>query len=675
VKNQIRLDIERREPFAGGVEFGTSGPYERLYGKVHFAVDPDEPGLPYICDLDLAPRNAEGLVEFAAILDIVKPVDLARGSDRVLYEFSNRGGRGAFRYSDAAGMDMSKPEFAGNGFLQRYGYTVVWSGWQGDLIDRGSNVVAFLPEAMQDGKRLRGTVRQEFIVGAPGVYSMGVSAGAERGADVQPYPVLDRSTATLTVRELERDPRMPVPDGDWDLARAELKDGALELTPSDEHLYVKGGFKPGFIYELIYETEGSRVMGLGFLGVRDLLSFLKYGDIDSAGTPNPLAGHVEKLYGFGVSLSGRVVRQYIYEGWNADTQGRRVMDGVHTHTGSGRLLHNQRFAQVGRYPRQHEEHSWPSEYYPFTFTPVPDPFSEKNEGLLSRPDTDPVIVHTHTSSDYWERHVSTTHTDPSDGSDVEMPDTARMYQFTGAPHMARAVNDPAWVGQLTPNSMSPAPYMRACLVLLDEWVTKGAAPPKSLVPRRDEGAMISPEEALSKFPKIPGVNLPAGPSRLPNYDYGPEFDKGYASVFPPLPIPGQDYPIQVSSVDSDGNDIPGLRYPDVDVPVGTHAPWALRRAGFAEGELLWNCGSFIPFARTKAERLAANDPRPSIEERYAGHDDYVSKVAAVCQKRVAERLMLQEDADRYIAAAKAKDPFDPSVALGPLIQSGFSGAL
>jgi hypothetical protein len=185
--------------------------------------------------------------------------------------------------------------------------------------------------------------------------------------------------------------------------------------------------------------------------------------------------------------------------------------------------------------------------------------------------------------------------------------------------------------------------------------------------------MVTPEAALAAFPRIPGVDLPEDAGRLPNYNYGPDFDKGYATVFPPQPVPGQVYPIQVSSFDSDGNDIPGLRYPDVEVPVGTHTPWALRRAGFAEGDLLWNCGSFVPFARTKAQREASGDPRPSIEERYADHDDYVSKVAAVCRRRVGERLMLEEDMERYIAAARAKDPFDPTVQLGPLIQSGFGG--
>jgi hypothetical protein len=669
-RNQTRLSIERRESFAGGVEFGDTGPYERLVGKVLFAIDPEEPGLPYICDLDLAPRNEQGLVEFSAVVDIVKPVELAKGNRRVLYEFSNRGGRGAFRFSDAVGTDLSAPAFAGNGFLMRQGYTVVWSGWQGDLIDTGSNVVAYVPEALQDGRRLRGKVRQEFIAGGPGMLSMGVSAGSENGLTVQPYPVLDKATATLTVRELERDERVPVSPEEWELARAELKGETVELTPSQNDLYVKGGFRPGWIYELIYETEGSRVMGLGFLGVRDLLSFLRYDNEDASGVANPLAGYVDKLYGFGISLSGRVVRQYVYDGWNQDAAGRRLFDGVQTHTGSGRLFHNQRFAQVGRYPRQHEEHQWPSERYPFTFVAVPDPFSGKNEGLLQRPETDPLIIHTHTSSDYWERHISLTHTDPRDGSDIEVPPTVRMFQLTGAPHMPRAVSDPTWIGQLTPNSMSPNAYLRACLTLLDRWCTDGTEPPASLIPSRAAGTLVTAEQALNAFPKVPSVILPAGPSRLPNYDYGPDFDRGYVSNFPPVPVPGQEYPVQVPMVDDDGNDLPGLRYPDVEVPVGTHASWALRKEGFAGGDLLWTTGSFIPFARTKAERETTGDPRLSIEERYAGHDEYVDAVRGVCDKLVQQRLMLPEDAERYVTAAQKKNPFDPEAPLGPLLSVG-----
>jgi hypothetical protein len=233
-RNQVRLDIERREPFAGGGSFGTTGPYERLFGTVHFAIDPDERGLPSIVDLDLAPRNAQGLVEFSATLDIIKPVEPGRGNRRILYEFSNRGLMG-FNYG--RGADMSKPEHAGDGFLMRQGYTLMWSGWQGDLIDQSDNVVAYLPFAQKEGKPLRGRVQQEFNPMAEGILSMGVNAGAERSQDVQPYPVLDRSTATLTMREYESNPRVPLPDSEWELAKAEVKDGEVVLTPSHIDLY------------------------------------------------------------------------------------------------------------------------------------------------------------------------------------------------------------------------------------------------------------------------------------------------------------------------------------------------------------------------------------------------------------------------------------------------------
>jgi hypothetical protein len=209
--NRLRVALEQT-PFAGGMSFGLVGPYECLRGKIHFAIDPSESGLPWICDLELAPRNAEGLVEFSASLDIVKPVDLSRGNGRVLYEFANRGRRDVItRLNYGRGRDMTRPEHAGDGFLMRQGFTIVWSGWQGDLIDRGTNVRASLPEALENGRRLRGRVRQEFSVIQPGVLSMGVSEGAEGGENVEPYPVLDKSTATLTMREHEQDLRVLLP--------------------------------------------------------------------------------------------------------------------------------------------------------------------------------------------------------------------------------------------------------------------------------------------------------------------------------------------------------------------------------------------------------------------------------------------------------------------------------
>src|SRR5262245_13121274 len=667
-RNKIHIEFASKTPFAAGKSFGSTGPYERLLGMASFAIDPNENNLPFICDLEFAPRNPDGLVEFKTVLDIVKPVDLAKGNRKLLFDFSNRGGRGAFtRLNDGGGPDLSKESYAGNGFLNRQGFTVVMAGWQGDLIYNGSNVIAFLPEARQNGQPLRGKVRQEFISDKAGVLSMPVSGNA----NIQCYPVLNRATATLTMREKEADRWVAVPAEQWDLAKAKEKDGKVELTPSNVDLYVKEGFKPSWIYELIYETEGSRVMGLGFLGLRDLVSSLRYDKADAAGLANPLAGFIDKVYGYGASLAGRVVREFIFEGWNRDAERRKVFDAVLTHTGIGRLYFNTRFAQIGRYPRQHEEHSYPSERYPFNFSPVPDPFTGKVDSVLKRPDTDPLIVHCHTSSEYWERHGSMTHTNPRDGSDVEIPANVRMYLLAGSPHAAIAADNPRWIGQLAPNNFSPQPFLRACFVLMDRWATTGTPPPPSRVPRRSEGQLVSPEEVLEKFPKVPGVNLPATPSRLPLWNYGPDFDeRGIMSIFPPEAVPGKEYPIQVPQVDADGNDMGGVRYPDMQAPIATYIGWALRRAGFAEGELLMTNGCIKPFARTKAEREKNRDPRLSIEERYPNHQAYIDAVIRAVEGLVKEGFMLQEDGERYIEAARRKNPLDPSTPLEPLVTAG-----
>jgi hypothetical protein len=666
-RNQIRLEFESKSSFAGGKSFGAVGPYERLLGMVHFAIDPDEKELPFVCDIEYAPRNADGLIEFKAVIDLVKPVDMSKSNGKLLFDFSNRGGRGAFTRLNDGGGDYSKDSCAGNGFLNRQGYTVVTVGWQGDLVYSGSNVVAFVPEARQHGQPLRGKVRQEFISDRKGVLSMPVSGAA----NIQCYPVLNRATATLTLREKEADPRVAVPASDWELAKAKEKDGNVELTPSNVDLYVKGGFKPGWIFEMIYDTEGSRVMGLGFLGLREAVSFLRHGSKDSAGVANPLAGAITKVYGYGASLAGRVVREFVYEGWNRDAEGRRVFDAVQTHTGIGRLYFNMRFAQIGRYPRQHEEHSYPSERYPFNFTAIPDPFTGKNDAVMKRPDSDPLLVHCHTSSEYWERHGSMTHTDPRDGSDAEIPANVRMYMLAGSPHAAIAADNPKGVGQLPPSNFSPQPFLRACFMLMDRWASAGVAPPANRVPRRSDGQLVSPEEALRGFPRIPGVNLPATPSRLPLWNYGPEFDeRGVMTVFPPEAVPGKEYPIQVPQVDADGNDLGGVRYPDMQAPIATYIGWALRKAGFAEGELMMTNGCLKAFTRSKAEREKIGDPRLSIEERYASHQAYVDIVKRTVDELVEEGFMLPEDGEDYVAAAQRKNPRDPAVTIDPLVTAG-----
>ena len=415
---------------------------------------------------------------------------------------NNRGNKTALRaFNDApAGNDPQTLAAAGNGFLMRRGFTIVWSGWQGDLIAGDGLLTVDLPEALEDGKSLRGTVRQEFIAEQE-TLSMPLSGAP----NIHSYPALDLDTAhaTMTLREREQDPRVPLAPDAWAFAEAETVGGELQLRPSSTACYVKGGFKPGWIYELIYETEGSRVMGLGLVGIRDLMSMLLHDATDANGAANPVAGQ-EKAYMYGQSLSARVIRQFIYDGYNVDPEGRKVFDAVYSHvSGAGRLFTNARFAQVGRYPRQHEEHQWPSERYPFAYSAVPDAFSDKVDSVLKRPETDPLVMHTHTNTEYWNRHASLGHTDPRTGDDIALPDTVRIYFLASAQHTG-ATPPPDDVAQQRPNVMNNGPLMRAALTLMDRWATDGAPPPPSLVPRRAEGTLVTPEDRTASVPSCAG---------------------------------------------------------------------------------------------------------------------------------------------------------------------------
>ena len=563
MKTDVRLVITRCVPFADGRAFGLAGSYERLVGKVQYALDPQDPANQNVVDLDKAPRTGDRVVEFSADLDILKPVDLSRGNRRILYDVCNRGLKTVLRdFNDAPPEpEPTTTAHAGNGFLMRHGYTVVWSGWQGDLLPGGGLLIAELPEAIENGRRMRGTIRQEFIVEQYGVFSLPLSGDAT----IRCYESLDLDTtrSSLTCRERETDPRQPIGPEEWAFARVETdpSTGHTITSPSASHCHVKSGFRPGWIYELIYETEGSRVMGLGLLGIRDLVSFLRYQAEDSAGTPNPLAGYVEKACAYGPSLSARVLRQFIYDGYNVDPAGRRVFDAVYPHvSGGGRLFVNIRFAQVGRYPRQHEEHQWPSERYPFAYSLVPDLFTERMDSVLKRPESDPLVMHTHTATEYWQRHGSLGHTDPRNGDDLPIPGTVRMYVLSSAQHSG-ARPPPEDVGQQLPNTMAISPFLRAALVLMDRWVSEGQAPPPSRVPLVSQGTLAPVESVLARFPRIPGFNVPAGTSRLPIYDYGPDFHRGLVTEHPPKAQPGQAYSVQVPQVDAEAtrSQVCGLR--------------------------------------------------------------------------------------------------------------------
>lgn len=656
--SQLQLEVTDRRPFAEGQDFGATGPYERLRGRAHFAVDPDAPAQAGIVDLDKAPRDGSGRVRFTADFMIARPVDPDRGNRRLFFDWGNRGNvRSLQFFNDAAGSnDPHTAAHAGNGFLMRRGYAVAWLGWQGDLLAGNDRFLLDLPVATDDGRPVTGLVRAEYIADRPGISTFPLSGWVSTRS--HPAVSLDTGRASLTRRRYPDDPRIPVPPEAWRYARVERGDGLdaqggeEALVPSDTHIHIPGGFEPGWIYELVYEGRDPLVLGLGHVAVRDYVSFLKYGDADSAGDANPLPG-LEKAYGWGRSQTGRCIRDFVYTGYNADGEGRRVFDGVIPHvSGAGLMWMNHRFANaVVPAGYQYEDHENPADRFPFSYAESTDHFTSRTDAICKRPETDPLILHTQTSTEYWQRRGSLVHTD-TQGNDLDQPETVRVYLWAGSQHFAdpRLGRPDRGVGQYPANVVRTSMLFRAMLDALDAWATDGTPPPESRVPRRADGTLATMAEWRARFPAIPGAAVPQMPSKLPRFDFGPDFDAGILQE-PPTRLPGDGYTVLVPAVDSDGNETSGVRAPMVQAPLATYTGWNLRARGYGVGATYAEKGATIAFADTPEERAATGDPRPSVLERYADSRVYAAAIEAAARRLVAERLMLEEDVARAVADA------------------------
>jgi hypothetical protein len=650
--SQIRLRIDTREPFAEGLAFGGVGPYERLAGRLLFAIDPEDPANRAIVDLDHAPHNAAGLVEYSTDIYILKPLDLGRGNRRLLYDVNNRGTIRAIQFFNDAPHSNAPTTVghAGNGFLMRRGYTIVASGWQGDILPGDGRLTMQVPIARDNGSAITGTLRTEFIAEDADVRCFPLS-GNDYTSSYESVS-LDTRAATFTYREHETDPRQPIPPEAWRFAHL---DSSRQPVPSTCHCYFPDGFRPGWIYELIYTAKNPLVLGLGFTGVRDLLAFLRYAEADAEGTPNPLthAGiGIDKVYGWGRSQSGRFLRELVYRGFNEDLRGRRVIDGIAPHVaGGGRVILNYRFAQPGRHPRQHEDHIYPSDQFPFAYGMSTDPLTGKTDAILKRPDTDPLVIHSQTSSEYWQRRGSLVHTDAL-GHDLPEHERARVYLFSSSQHHADP-NTGALQGAHRgwSNPLNTTPLLRALLDALDAWVSDGTSPPPSRVPTRADGTLVTAAEVKAHFPQIAGVSCPSEPDRLFVQEHGPDFERGLIAKEPPEEDKSKEYAVLVPQVDADGNDLPGIRTPHIEVPIATFTGWNFRLPGRAENDMANLNGSYWPFAKTVAQRLANGDARPALEERYRSQAHYVRAIALAAQRLVEHRLLLEADADRYVALA------------------------
>ena len=641
------IEITRREPFAAGESFGTAGPYEKIVGRFHGELDPGHPLNREIVDLDKAPRNARGRVEYSADFLILKPVNLALGNGALLYDVNNRGRPFALRqYNSApANNDPSTPQDAGNGFLMRHGFTVVWSGWLADLPSTPGLLRLQVPAATDSAGPIVQTVWDELVFDGKPEEQARLSFRAASTDPVQ---------ATLLVRESSSTPPRLVPPGQWEFVDTQT----IRLLPAGSP------FQRATIYQFIYRAVDPPVAGIGFAATRDWVSFLRYQAVDERGTQNPLAsaGHpaIRRALAHGTSQSGRYLRDYLYRGFNADESDRIVFEGMNPHIATARLFLNFRFAEPEHfaYPGGYGHLFYPDVNFPFAYETQSDPLTGKTDGLLKRCTARgncPKIVQTVGSTEYWLSSQSLGTTDPLGTHDSTPPANVRIYLITGTQHTGGrgAVNAPGYCA-LPYNPVDARPALRALLIGLDRWVQGGAPPPPSRYPRVDDKTLVPAEQV--GFPSVPGVTWPAGAQPRPLLDYGPDFDKGLISKVLPAVLP-KAYPTLVPKVDADGNEIAGIRLPDIAVPRATMTGWALRAKGLpAAGELCMLDGSTIPFAKTKAERDASGDPRPSLQERYRDQADYIEQVRKASQTLEQQGYLLQEDVTRIVAqAAMATD--------------------
>ena len=639
-----RLEIETRQPFAGGQTFGNVGRYERIDGVAHFAVDPEHGDNTVIADVGLAPRNGDGLVEFSADFRIVKPVDNDHGNGRLLLDVVNRGKELALKNINSApdGPPHADPH-PGNGFLMRQGYSLVWCGWQHDVPDAPGLFRCNVPNAQNaDGSPVSGRI----VVSFQPTAATDTQFLSDR--EHRPYPTnhLESWESVLTVQDYEDGPETVIPREGWAFAR--LVDG--RRIPDAAHVTMDGGFEAGKVYRVLYETSHAPLVGLGLLATRDIAAWLRYGDADDSGTANPLAGTIGRAYAYGRSQSGRFLRQMLHLGLNRDESERVVFDGMLPNVAGGKMGEfNVRFGQPSSLSNRSVNN----------LPPFLDIDTDGGDGILAevaRRGVAPKVIYTNTSSEYWGGHGALAHTTADGKADVALPGNVRSWLFCGTQHapanlpISDTNPDTGARGTQALNYVDYRPLMRAALYHLDKWVTHGEEPPAHRYPNHADGSLIEASELAGWFGELPGVEFPRHQKTMRRLDFGP--DRAVPSQIPPQVGPA--YPSLVSTVDADGNEVGGIRLPAIEVPLATYAGWNVRHPDIGgEGQVLAPGGTVvggaIPFAATRAERLASGDPRPSIEERYGSREEYLERVRACAESLVASGYALAEDVDALVA--------------------------
>ncbi|MFC2171740.1 alpha/beta hydrolase domain-containing protein [Acidobacteriota bacterium] len=592
---------------------------------IDIEVNPTNPANSRIADLRLAPRNSNGNVEFTTEFELHAPMNPQLGNHRLIYFVNNRGnkiGAGHFSYE------------ADRNWLYARGWSYLWCGWNVDAIDSERKLNIQVPVATENGEPITARLYAEMInyQNNP-IPSMPFTWGGSI-----PYETvsLDNSGARLTMQRYRGDDPVEVHRDQWSFARVE--DG--ELLPDAGHVAITGGFKPGWLYDLVYTGKNPKLTGLGLAAIRDVVSFFRYETTDSTGAPNSLAGLIEHTYAWGHSQSGRLLNHFVYQNFNCDESHRPVFGGIIANCpGAGKGLFNSRFAQTTRHGSHLEDNLYPIDFFPFTTVEQIDPLTgRRGDAFKAARESGclPKFFFVNSSTDYWTRAASLLHTDAEGTRDAPIDPAVRIYAIAGRTHVDGRI------GVIS----------RALLTALDQWVSKGIEPPESQIPRIADGTLADLATWRGVFPAIPGVLMPESYYKPYRLDPGPRWEnEGIADYVPPKT--GARYQALVPQVDRDGNELAGIKLPEIAVPLATFTGWTKRNPAFSNS-LGRNTGRIWPLPSTSEARRKAGDPRLSIEERYPSGEAYLLRVLDAVLELSRQRFLLDEDVTKMIKAAVAQ---------------------
>jgi len=661
-----KITIMSTTPAFDGRVFGNAGAYEQVRGTAAGELDPQDPLNAVITDINLAQRNANGMVTYTATFTLRKPVNMSKASGTLVYEVNNRGNH-IFENNGFFNIGVTATNPAGDGFLYNTGNVYLWSGWQGDLVFNPAAATESIdvPIAKDpDGSSITGPTFARFVT-VPG------------NVNTQTLPGRGRTPASLDTTKAKlisiahennlgvRTGVVEIGSSDW--AFASCATTPFPGTPSSTQICLRNGFDPNLAYELVYTAKDPLVLGVGMAAMRDVVSFFRNA---GAAAGNPVGGAIKWVIGYGISQSGRYTKTFLLLGFNEDEDGRRVWDGADPNIGGAMGQFNIRFAQPGNIANIFE----PGAEGPLWWTDYNDKARGRGvTGLLQRcraSHTCPKIFEDYGGPEMWYGRGGVGTAGTRGNEDLRLPSNVRRYYYSSTSHGGGpggfAVAQPALPGlMLAANPNPETETRRAHFINLIDWVTKGTKPPPSQYARVSNGTLVPANAKALGWPAIPGAPTPDNVINvLMDYDYGPAFryndESGVmTNVVPPIK---QIIPTPAARLDEDGNEIAGVRSVLLQAPLGTYTSWNPVASGPLKGNEGNLAAGYIPFAMTKAARLASGDPRRSIEERYGSQEGYNCVVKRAAGQLVRRRFLLQDDANRLIAQAAASSvlPSDPN---------------